>query len=121
MTAVLLHADHIIPWVYWIGTEDDYNNSDNLACACIYCNSIKKEHVIGFDVLTNTYHPLYDPRDSQYVWNDHFSWSDDYEQIIAISSIGRATMFVLQMNRPMYARQRQLPRNAWRGGDDVWP
>lgn len=119
LTLVLLHVDHIVPWSLWADTPDQYNHPDNLACACLHCNSIKQEHVVGFDALTDAYYPLYNPRSAG--WSDHFAWSDDYLEVVPVSATGRATMSVLQMNRRPYRQLRKVLRDAWHGGGDLWP
>lgn len=121
LTAVVFHADHIIPWRLWAGSPEAYHHPANLACACIYCNSTKQDAVDGPDALSGAQVPLYNPRAPAGAWEDHFAWSDDYREIIPVSAIGRATMAILKMNRTHYKDQRALLRNAWLGGGDPWP
>lgn len=40
---------------------------------------------------------LYHPR--QQLWSEHFVWSDDFTELIGISSTGRATVVRLKLNR----------------------
>jgi hypothetical protein len=116
-----LEVDHIIPEARWeeLGGGPGLHDVANLAAACIACNNAKRDHVIGVDELTATVQVLFHPRVQ--TWSDHFAWSDDFELIIGVTPVGRATVARLQMNRPIYRRQRRLLRLASAGGLDRWP
>lgn len=86
------HIEHIISLILG-GT----NELINLALACDGCNSFKWGFIVGFDVLTGTTVPLFNPR--QAAWNEHFAWNDDFSVIIGQTATGRATVDLLQLNR----------------------
>ena len=50
---------------------------------------------------------LFDPR--RQVWADHFRWSEAGDEIVGLTPTGRATVAVLQLNRPV----RMIARRAW--------
>ncbi|NEP48682.1 MAG: HNH endonuclease [Moorea sp. SIO3C2] len=70
---------------------------DNLALACQGCNNHKYTKTEGLDPVSNDIVPLYNPRKQK--WLDHFTWNDDYTLVIGLTTIGRATVEVLQLNR----------------------
>jgi hypothetical protein len=70
---------------------------DNLAFSCTGCNGHKYSKVTGFDAETNQIVPLFHPR--QQDWKAHFGWSDDAVLIIGKTTIGRATIDTLLVNR----------------------
>ncbi len=84
------HIDHIIPIKRHRGSE----GFENMAWACPHCNRTKETDVGGYDekgVLT----PLYNPRTQ--VWSDHF-YMDEAGFIVGISSVGRVTVQLLDLN-----------------------
>lgn len=70
---------------------------DNLALSCQGCNNHKYTKTEGRDPITGERTPLYNPRRQK--WSDHFCWSADFTQVIGLTSTGRATVEVLQLNR----------------------
>lgn len=116
-----LEVDHVIPEARWeeLGGGPGLHDLPNLAAACIACNNAKRDHVTGIDELTATTQVLYNPRAQ--AWPDHFAWSDDFEWIVGVTPIGRATVARLQMNRPIYRRQRRLLRATALIGFEPWP
>lgn len=78
----------------------------NLALACFGCNSVKGTETTAIDPLTQTAVPLYHPRQDR--WADHFRWSSNCTELIGISAIGRATISLLDLNRPGLRRLRQV-------------
>lgn len=70
---------------------------DNLALACQGCNSHKHIKTEGYDPVSGGLVPLFNPRKQN--WHDHFSWSSDFTLIIGLTSIGRATVEAMQLNR----------------------
>ena len=82
----------------------------NLALACGGCNGHKYTKTTGRDPISTEIAPLYNPRQQQ--WHIHFSWSDDYLQIVGLTPTGRATVVALQMNRPGVINIRRLLRMA---------
>jgi HNH endonuclease len=85
-------VEHIIP-----RHADGPTVADNLALACQGCNAHKSVKIIAVDPITSVSVPLFHPR--QHRWRDHFSWSEDFTEIIGLTPTGRATVAVLQLNR----------------------
>ena len=79
---------------------------DNLALACQGCNGHKHTKTEGNDPVTAEVVPLYNPRQNN--WDEHFCWNDDFTLIVGVSSIGRATVETLQLNRENLVNLRQV-------------
>lgn len=73
------------------------NELDNLALACSGCNGRKYNKLEASDPVTGELAPLFNPRTQ--LWEDHLCWSEDYSEVIALTSVGRVTIDVLQLNR----------------------
>ncbi len=71
-------------------------SKENLALCCVECNRRKGPNLSGIDPVTGDRVDLFDPRRD--VWNEHFSWHGPV--VIGLSSKGRATVAVLDINRP---------------------
>jgi HNH endonuclease len=84
------------------GTDD----LENLACACGGCNAHKSNKTHAKDAFTGLIVPLFHPR--LMIWNEHFTWSDDFLKIIALTDIGRATISTLHLNRSGLVNMRKL-------------
>jgi 5-methylcytosine-specific restriction endonuclease McrA len=82
------------------------NNIENLAYACQGCNNIKFTKTHAEDPESGAVVPLFNPR--MHNWNNHFSWSPDLILMIGISSIGRATISALKINREEVKNLRAL-------------
>lgn len=91
-------VDHIIAQKHG-GLTD----ADNLALACTLCNKHKGTDLASLDPETGELVRLYDPRHDQ--WNDHFQLNGPY--IIALTSKGRVTIRLLQLNRPECISERE--------------
>ncbi len=89
---VFFTIDHVIPLI-----EGGKNDPDNLAYACPLCNRLKAHKLTALDSATNSIVPIFNPRHDE--WGDHFQWSEDYLLVLGISTIGRATVNALQLNR----------------------
>lgn len=64
---------------------------------CQGCNNKKWIHTTVVDAITQKTVPLFNPRIHN--WLEHYSWSEDFLQMIGISAIGRATIDFLKLNR----------------------
>jgi hypothetical protein len=84
--------DHIIP--FSLGGKTVFLN---LAYSCGSCNSYKNQKVIGLDEVDNIEVSLFHPRIQK--WTEHFTWNDDFTKMIGLTSIGRATIKSLKLNR----------------------
>jgi HNH endonuclease len=93
--------DHIFPQS--LGGSSDENN---LANSCNGCNGAKHTKTHHIDPVTKKMSRLYHPR--QHKWIDHFQWSEDELTILGVTSIGRATVDLLQVNRLGNVNQRIL-------------
>jgi hypothetical protein len=85
-------VEHIVP-----SAKGGAHALANLVYACQGCNGRKYISTEAIDPATGETVALYHPR--QHVWADHFAWSDDYTLLVALTSIGRATVDKLQLNR----------------------
>lgn len=90
------HVEHIIPKQHH-GSDD----LSNLALACFHCNQHKGPNLAGVDPQNGEIVVLFNPR-TQF-WDEHFAWLGD--DIVGLSSTGRATIDVLAMNSDL---QREL-------------
>ncbi len=84
-----LQIEHVTPRKHGGGDE-----LENLALACIDCNLAKSSNIAGRDPETNELTPLFHPRIDQ--WDDHFSFDGIY--VLGRTSVGRTTIYVLNMN-----------------------
>jgi hypothetical protein len=84
--------DHYIPEEAG-GTDDILN----LIYACFLCNRLKSNKLNGFDSVTQSLWPIFNPRKDN--WSNHFTWNEDTTLIIGITPIGRCTVSELQLNR----------------------
>ena len=71
---------------------------DNLALACPGCNGHKYDKTEAPDPVDGGLVTLFNPRQQQ--WLDHFKWSEDFSHVVGLTPTGRATVSVLNMNRP---------------------
>lgn len=85
--------DHVVPL-----TAGGSDHPENLALACFHCNRRKSNKQTSVDPLTNEDAPLFNPRIQR--WTDHFRWTGDGLKIEATTAAGRATIGLLEMNRP---------------------
>jgi len=98
------HVEHIRARQH--GGSDDI---DNLALACPDCNAHKGPNLTGIDPLSDEYVQLFNPRTS--LWNEHFAVDGPF--VVGKSSIGRATVALLNMNEPERVEMRaELRQNG---------
>lgn len=93
--------EHIVPV-----SRNGQTTLENLALACPSCNSYKSNKIDSIDPISNQTVPIFHPRQMQ--WSDHFTWSDDTTIMLGITSIGRATILLLQTNREGVVNLRQV-------------
>src|SRR5690242_8933074 len=86
-------VEQIIPRALGAG-----NDVENLALSCQGCNNHKFTAVEAIDPGSGAKVRLFHPRRD--LWQDHFTWSADTTQIIGLTSVGRATVEKLRLNRP---------------------
>ncbi|MGE0887213.1 MAG: HNH endonuclease [Blastocatellales bacterium] len=86
------HIDHIIPVV-----DGGQTSAENLALACVSCSLRKGARNLASDPHTGEEAELFHPRFD--AWDEHFRW--DGEQVVGISAKGRATIALLDLNRPI--------------------
>lgn len=85
------HIDHISP-----RSEAGKTTLDNLALSCVSCSLRKGAQTLASDPETGELIPLFNPRTDR--WNDHFEWEDIW--LKGLSATGRATIHMLDLNRP---------------------
>jgi hypothetical protein len=76
----------------------------NLALACYHCNSQKGPNLAGFDQMTRRVVRLYNPRKER--WKAHLAWEGPL--LTARTSIGRVTIYVLNINEPELVDLREM-------------
>jgi hypothetical protein len=91
-------VDHIVATKHGGRTE-----IANLAYACWRCNRHKGTDLASLDPDTDEISLLFHPR--LHVWAEHFQLDGVY--IVGLTSIGRATIALLQINRPDRLGERQ--------------
>lgn len=97
-----MELEHLIPESLGGLTEEG-----NLWLACSLCNDHKNDRIAALDPVTGAVVRLFDPRHQ--VWSEHFQWSFEGDRILGLTPTGRATVAVLNLNRPTLVRARQ----AW--------
>ncbi len=85
-------VEHIVP-LAGSGTSE----TPNLAWACRGCNGSKSAKIDVFDPQTGEISRLFHPR--QDLWSEHFHWTKDEREVVGLTSVGRATVAALDMNR----------------------
>ncbi|MBV7332064.1 HNH endonuclease [Chloroflexi bacterium TSY] len=85
--------DHVIALA-----EGGADESENLALACFHCNRRKSNHLTGIDPESELSYKLFNPRLDD--WAEHFIWSTNGTEIVGLTPTGRATITLLQLNRP---------------------
>lgn len=78
----------------------------NLALSCQGCNSHKAIKTAASDPLTGLPASLFNPR--KQTWDDHFTWTDNYTEILGTSPTGRATVESLRLNRGGLVNMRRV-------------
>lgn len=89
-TTLVHEIDHIIAEKHGGATT-----LGNLAYACAQCNRNKGSDIASVDPETNQPQFIYNPREQ--IWEEHFQL--DGPLIIALTSVGRASLRLLQLNQ----------------------
>jgi hypothetical protein len=92
------HIDHVAPRSAGGPTDEA-----NLALACVGCSLRKGARQNSMDPATDELVPLFNPRTQ--AWHDHFRVEGSV--ISGITSVGRATIEALDMNRPLLVAIRE--------------
>jgi len=98
-TFALHEIDHIIAEKHGGLTE-----ADNLALSCTLCNKHKGTDLTSLDPNNGEIVPLYNPREDR--WSEHFLLRK--AEIIPLTSKGRVTVKLLQLNRSERIEERKL-------------
>ncbi|MCE7946666.1 MAG: HNH endonuclease [Chloroflexi bacterium CFX4] len=93
-----MHVEHIDP--------DGGDAADNLCLACPSCNLSKGRATTAIDPLTGDPVALFNPRAER--WEAHFQWSSAGDEVIGITSTGRATVVRLKMNQARLMAARRI-------------
>ncbi|MEH2081569.1 MAG: HNH endonuclease signature motif containing protein [Nostoc sp.] len=101
LTVTTFEFEHIIPLSS--GGETVF---ENLCLACPSCNRYKATRQTAIDPNTQNEVKLFNPQ--QQLWADHFTWSEDTTEIVGLTTIGRATISTLKMNRLQLTRVRKM-------------
>jgi hypothetical protein len=86
------HIDHIVPLAG--GGETD---SENLALACVSCSLRKGAREFVTEEESENATRIYNPRND--IWEEHFKW--DGVALKGITAKGKATIKILNLNRPL--------------------
>ncbi len=81
---------------------------ENLALSCPHCNYHKGPNVAGFDPVSGKLTKLFNPR--RHRWTAHFAWGGPI--LVGKTAIGRATIYVLNINHPDRVEIRRLLAEA---------
>jgi hypothetical protein len=99
LAGIPLTIDHIIPSA--LGGTDD---PENLWMACRPCNELKGIQTHAENPETGEMVPLFNPRVES--WHEHFQWDEEGAKIKGITSVGKATVIALQLNRELLVKAR---------------
>lgn len=101
VTGTLFTIDHIIPESLGGSTT-----VENLCLACWSCNLIKRDRIVATDPETGATVRIFNPNSQK--WHDHFVWQREGLLIGGLTSIGRATINAIRLNRPELINARRL-------------
>jgi hypothetical protein len=87
------HVDHVQP-----RRDGGPTAQENLALACVSCSLRKGARTAARDPESGETASVFNPRAQR--WEDHFELAEDFS-ILGKSSIGRASVELLRMNRPV--------------------
>lgn len=101
LTVAIFEVEHIVP-----RSAGGETVLENICLACPTCNRYKASRQSAVDPMTQEQVLLFHPHQQQ--WGEHFAWSDDGTEIIALTPVGRTTIAALRMNRPQLIRVRRM-------------
>jgi hypothetical protein len=101
LTAMTFEIEHIVPLS--VGGETVF---ENLCFACPSCNRYKGDRQTAIDPESGDMVRLFHPQIQ--AWTEHFAWGDRGRELRGLTAFGRATIAVLQMNRPALVRARTM-------------
>lgn len=93
------HIEHILPIKH--GGIDDLKT---LAWSCHHCNLAKSSNLSGRDIETGRIVVLFNPRRQR--WKKHFKW--DGPRLVGLTACGRATIYVLNINKAHRIELREM-------------
>jgi 5-methylcytosine-specific restriction endonuclease McrA len=104
------HVDHVRP-----RRDGGATVLGNLALACVSCSLRKGARTTGTDPETGGPAEVFNPRTNR--WSDHFRVADDFA-IVGLTSVGRASVQLLGMNRPLAVdiRREEAARGRYPAG-----
>ena len=101
LTATTFEFEHIVPLSAGGATA-----FENLCLSCPMCNSYKSDRVLAPDAVAQLEVPLFHPH--LHRWADHFSWNEEFTEVVGLTPVGRASVAALKMNRPQMIRVRRM-------------
>jgi hypothetical protein len=107
MQEATFHIDHVLP-----RSAGGPTKLANLALACVSCSLRKAARVQGTDPTTGENAAIFNPRTTR--WEEHFEILASCE-IVGRTPVGRATVALLQLNRPIAIaiRAEERMRSRW--------
>lgn len=94
------HIDHVLP-----RQQGGPTTLENLALSCVSCSLRKGARTEARDPETGEMAIMYNPRHC--LWEEHFLLTESF-QILGLTPTGRASVALLQMNRPVAVEIRRL-------------
>lgn len=101
VSGIPLTVEHILPRA--LGGTDAI---ENLWCSCRLCNEAKGVLAEALDPETDALVALFNPRTQ--VWDEHFVWTANGEEMVGLTPVGRATIAALSLNSDFRVRTRRL-------------
>ena len=93
-------VEHVIP-----KSKGGSNKFENLALACQGCNNFKYTKNESDDPVSGKTVPIFNPRTQ--IWGNHFTWNEDFSQMLGLTPTGRATILSMKLNRQMLINLRK--------------
>src|SRR5437773_1252431 len=94
-------TEHVMP-----RSRGGSHGHQNLAFSCEGCNNRKGAETAALDPVTDLLVPLFNPRTQR--WHDHFEWTQAGTIVEGRTATARATVGLLQLNRPALVNLRWL-------------